>query len=75
MRDHLVRHGLLDISGAPRSLALDYERPESITAVADLHGASFVTQGNAIEVLVGGPGRPAALTNEAGERGTSSGLR
>ena len=45
VRDHLVRHGLLDVSGAPRSLARDYERLGSITAVADLHGASFVHPG------------------------------
>jgi DNA-binding CsgD family transcriptional regulator len=43
VRDHLVRHGLLDTSGAPKSLAGDYERLGSITAVADLHGASFAT--------------------------------
>jgi len=43
VRDHLVRHGLLDVSGAPRSLADDYERLGSITAVANLHGASFAT--------------------------------
>ena len=43
VRDHLVRHELLDVSGAPRSLARDYERLGSITAVADLHGASFAT--------------------------------
>ena len=43
VRDHLVRHGLLDVSGAPKSLARDYERLGSITAVADLHGASFGT--------------------------------
>jgi DNA-binding CsgD family transcriptional regulator len=43
VRDHLVRHGLLDVAGAPKSLARDYERLGSITAVADLHGASFAT--------------------------------
>ena len=43
VRDHLARHGLLDVSGAPKSLARDYERLGSITAVADLHGASFAT--------------------------------
>jgi DNA-binding CsgD family transcriptional regulator len=43
VRDHLVRHGLLDVSGAPKSLADDYERLGSITAVANLHGASFAT--------------------------------
>ena len=43
VRDHLVRHGLLDVSGAPKSLARDYEQLGSITAVADLHGASFAT--------------------------------
>ena len=43
VRDHLVRHGLLDVSGTPKSLARDYARLGSITAVADLHGASFAT--------------------------------
>jgi len=43
VRDHLVRHGLLDVPGAPRSLTGDYERLGSITAVANLHGASFAT--------------------------------
>ena len=43
VRDHLVRHRLLDVSGAPKSLARDYARLGSITAVADLHGASFAT--------------------------------
>lgn len=43
VRDHLVRHGLLGVSGAPKSLAGDYERLGSITAVANFHGASFAT--------------------------------
>lgn len=43
VRDHLVRHGLLGVSGTPKSLADDYERLGSITAVANLHGASFAT--------------------------------
>lgn len=32
VRDQLARHGLLDIGGAPKSLARDYARAGSITA-------------------------------------------
>lgn len=43
VRDHLASHGLLDISGIPKTLARDYERLKSITAVANLHQVSFAT--------------------------------
>ena len=43
VRDHLARHGLLDVSGTPKGLARDYERLNSITAVAELHQVSFTT--------------------------------
>lgn len=43
VRDQLARHGLLDIDGAPKSLAHDYSKHGSITAVADLHKVSFST--------------------------------
>jgi len=43
VRDHLARHGLLDISGVPKALGRDYERLKSISAVADLHEVSFAT--------------------------------
>jgi len=43
VRDQLARHGLLDIDGAPKSLARDYAKHGSITAVADLHKVSFST--------------------------------
>ena len=43
VRDHLARHGLLDISGVPKTLGRDYERLKSISAVADLHEVSFAT--------------------------------
>ena len=43
VRDHLVRHGLLDLAGVPKTVALDYERLKSIAAVADLHQVSFAT--------------------------------
>ena len=43
VRDQLARHGLLDIGGAPKSLVRDYAKHGSITAVADIHGASFST--------------------------------
>ena len=43
VRDQLARHGLLDIDGAPKSLARDYAKHGSITAVADAHGVSFST--------------------------------
>lgn len=43
VRDHLVRHGLLDLTGVPTTVVRDYERLRSITAVADLHHVSFAT--------------------------------
>ena len=43
VRDHLARHGLLEIEGTPKSLVRDYTRHGSITAVADIHGVSFST--------------------------------
>jgi predicted transcriptional regulator len=43
VRDHLARHGLLDVDGAPKSLVRDYTKYGSITALADLHGVSFST--------------------------------
>jgi len=41
VRDHLARHGLLDIEGAPKNLARDYVNQGSITGVAELHAVSF----------------------------------
>ena len=43
VRDHLARHGLLDVDGAPKSLVRDYAKHGSITAVANIHGVSFST--------------------------------
>ncbi|MGD9794576.1 MAG: hypothetical protein AB7V43_13950 [Acidimicrobiia bacterium] len=43
VRDQLARHGLLDTAGAPKSVARDYARVGSITAVAELHDVSFST--------------------------------
>lgn len=43
VRDHLALHGLLDTTGMPKTVARDYERLRSITAVADLHHVSFAT--------------------------------
>jgi transposase len=43
VRDHLARHGLLDISGVPKTIGRDYEHLKSITAVAELHQVSFAT--------------------------------
>ena len=43
VRDQLARHGLLDIGGAPKSLARDYAKQGSITGVAELHAVSFST--------------------------------
>ena len=43
VRDQLARHGLLDIGGAPNTLARDYLKHGSITAVADIYGVAFST--------------------------------
>ena len=43
VRDQLVAHGLLEVAPAPKSLARDYARRGSITAVAARHGVSFTT--------------------------------
>lgn len=43
VRDHLARHGLLELEGQPRHIARDYERLGSITAVAQHHDVSFAT--------------------------------
>ena len=43
VRDHLARHGLLDISRMPKTVARDYGRLKSITAMAELHHVSFAT--------------------------------
>ena len=43
VRDHLARHGLLDIEGQPKHVAKDYQRLGSITAVAKHHDVSFAT--------------------------------
>ena len=42
VRDHLARHGLLDVE-APKHVAKDYERLGSITSVAHHHDVSFAT--------------------------------
>jgi transposase-like protein len=43
LRDHLVRHGLLAVSGVPKSVVADYTRLQSVTAVADEHNVAFAT--------------------------------
>ena len=43
VRDQLARHGLLDVEGAPKSVARDYAKNGSITAVAEMHRVSFST--------------------------------
>jgi transposase-like protein len=43
LRDHLVRHGLLAVSGVPKSVIADYTRLQSVTAVADEHSVAFAT--------------------------------
>jgi lambda repressor-like predicted transcriptional regulator len=43
LRDHLVRHGLLAVSGVPKSVVADYTRLRSVTAVADEHRVAFST--------------------------------
>jgi transposase-like protein len=42
VRDHLARHGLLDVE-APKQVAKDYDKLGSITAVAHHHDVSFAT--------------------------------
>ena len=43
IREQPARHGLLDVDGAPKSLARGYAKLGSITAVADLYEVSFST--------------------------------
>ena len=65
LRDHLVRHGLLAMSGVPKSVVTDYEQLQSVTAVAELHDVSPTTARrwlHAAGVAINAVGRPESAT-------------
>ena len=65
LRDHLVRHGLLAMSGVPKSVVADYTRLQSVTAVAELHDVSPTTARRwlyASGVAINEVGRPESAT-------------
>ena len=43
VRDYLVLHNIVQVTGLPSTLVSDYENVGSITAVADRHDVSFST--------------------------------
>jgi transposase-like protein len=65
LRDHLVRHGLLAMSGVPTSVVADYTRLQSVTAVAELHKVSPTTARrwlHASGAAINAVGRPESAT-------------